>query len=67
MKHVVEDDDIIFGAVWVYLMYSAYNDVRNSPQRDWNESEIADLIKLLTRSLQGKARRNDWMHSISPN
>ena len=67
MKHVEEDDDIIFCAVWVYLMYSAYNDVRNSPQRDWNELEIADLIRLRTRSLQGKARHNDWMHSASPN
>ena len=66
-KHVVEDDDIIFCAVWVYLMYSAYNDVRNSPQGDWNELEIADLIKLRTRSLHGKAGHNDWMYSVSPN
>ena len=54
MKHAAEDDDIIFCAVWVYLMYSAYNDVRNSPQREWNESAIADLIKVSTRSLQDR-------------
>ena len=67
MKHAKDDEDIIFGAVWVYLIYSAYNDVRNSPQKNWNEWEIADLIRLRTRSLHGKARHNDWMHSASPN
>ena len=67
MKHVAEDDDIIFCAVWVYLMHSAYNDVRNSLRREWNESEIADLIKVRTRSLHGKARHNDWTCIVSPN
>ena len=67
MKHVTEDDDILFCAVWVYLMYSAYNDVRNSAQSEWNESEITDLLKLRIRSLHGKARPYDWTYSASPN
>ena len=67
MKHVSEDDDILFCAVWVYLMYSAYNHIRNSPHCVWNESEIADLINIRTRSLHGKARPNDWTYNASPN
>ena len=65
MRHAVEEEDIIFCAVWVYLMYSAYNDIRTSPLRQWNELEIADLIKIRTRLLHGKARHNDWTGNVS--
>ena len=45
MRHAGDDEDITFWRGVVYLIYAAYNDIRNSPPRQWNELEVADLIK----------------------
>ena len=56
MKHVTDDEDILFCAVWVYLMYSAYNDIRNSAQGEWMNPKLR--ISSNSESVHSTARRD---------
>ena len=69
MNDTDNEEDILFRATWVYLIYSAYNDVRCSGTAHLSNRDISDLMKVKIRLLSSRTRPNDWLCDtpLSPN
>ncbi|MFM7978822.1 MAG: hypothetical protein ACKPKO_05855, partial [Candidatus Fonsibacter sp.] len=67
MNDTDNEDEIIFRAVWVYIIYSAFNAVRNMDKenRQWHPKDIADLLRGQFNHLRGKTPHSDWDRSLS--
>ena len=66
MSDTDNEEDILFRATWVYLIYAAYKDVRCSDSPHLGTHDISDLMKVKIRLLSGKTRPNDWLRFTPP-
>jgi hypothetical protein len=66
MSDTDNEEDILFRATWVYLIYSAYNDVRCNASTRLGTLDIYDMMKHKIRLLSGKTRPNDWLRFTPP-